>query len=74
MEVLELVTRPAVLISVFAFALVQLYKSLDAKSKTPLGVPWIGMDSRKVFAETRAHFSSFSNTKAWLHEGYLKVQ
>jgi cytochrome P450 len=33
-------------------------------------LPWVGKDPTKLFAETRAHLSSFSKVRQWLSEGY----
>jgi hypothetical protein len=56
------------------FAVVSLvYSRVIARSTTPKNLPWIGKEPGKLFAETRAHFSSFSNVRQWLNEGYEKV-
>jgi hypothetical protein len=56
------------------FAIVSLvYSRVTAHNTTPKNLPWIGKEPGKLFAETRAHFSSFSNVRQWLNEGYEKV-
>lgn len=36
-------------------------------------LPWVGKDDSKSFAAARATYSSTSNVKNWLAEGYQKV-
>ena len=50
-----------------------LYTRLTRKSEVPPGLPWVGKDPSKFFAETRAAISSFVNCRKWLAEGYEKV-
>jgi hypothetical protein len=49
-----------------------LYSRITARRTTPKDVPWIGKPTG-LFAETRAHLSSFNNVRQWLGEGYKKV-
>jgi hypothetical protein len=57
-----------------SFILVSIIYSYATSCKSlPLSIPWIGKDSRKLFAETRAHLTSFTKVKQWLQEGYDKV-
>ena len=49
------------------------YRQLTAEPSVPTGVPWVGKEPNKVFADTRATFASFSNVRKWLGEGYEKV-
>ena len=72
-EIFDFLTRPAVLITLLGLLLVQVYRSLSSQSEIPPELPWIGKDSRKAFAETRAHFSSLTRLQYWLAEGYEKV-
>ena len=51
-----------------------LYSHVMSCKCLPSSLPWIGKDSSKWFAETRAHFASFTNVRQWLAEGYLKVR
>lgn len=62
---------------VFAFAIVSVLlllvaKAASSKQEYP-SLPWVGKDDSKSFAGTRATFSSISNVKNWLAEGYQKV-
>lgn len=62
---------------VFAFAVVSVLlllvaKAASSKQEYP-SLPWVGKDDSKSFAATRATFSSISNVKNWLAEGYQKV-
>jgi cytochrome P450 len=44
--------------------------SRHARPALPASLPWIGKDPHKLFAETRAHLSSFGRVRQWLNEGY----
>jgi hypothetical protein len=70
---LDRVSAPAVIASLALFLFYALYASITSKSEVPSDLPWIGKDSSKLFAETRASFSSFGNVRKWLGEGYEKV-
>lgn len=73
MQPFELVTSPAALVSVLVLVLVQIIQGLAKTSKVPEGVPWVGKDAGRLFAETRAHLGSFSKAITYLTEGYQKV-
>ncbi|KAL9099371.1 MAG: hypothetical protein Q9163_005119 [Psora crenata] len=68
----DILTHPAVIISTLLFVLKQIYDGLSARSETPAGLPWVGLDENKLFAETRAHLSGLTNVREWLSEGYHK--
>ena len=46
--------------------------SRNGRVVVPADLPWVGKDSTKLFSETRANLSSFSNVRQWLSEGYEK--
>ena len=70
---LERLSNPAVSIPVLILLTYSLYHRLSAVSRVPEGVPWIGKDSSKLFADTRAFLASFNAVKDWLAVGYDKV-
>ena len=72
-DLLEPVTSHLVITSILLFLATQLYISLSAETKTPENVPWLGKDPGKLFAETRAHFSSLKSLPKWLADGYENV-
>jgi len=49
------------------------HAQLTYKPEFPPNVPWVGKDSSKFFAESRAMISSFNNARRWLAEGYEKA-
>ena len=74
MEILlERLSNPTVAIPILLLVLHSIYGRLTSTSSVPAGVPWVGKDSNKLFAETRATFGSFNNVRKWLEEGYQKV-
>lgn len=70
---IERLSNPTVAIIVALLVTYSIYSRLMATAAVPAGVPWIGKDSSKLFAETRATFASFNNVREWLGEGYEKV-
>ncbi|KAG8527722.1 uncharacterized protein KY384_007876 [Bacidia gigantensis] len=69
----ELLTQPWTIVFLVV-SLLQIYHKLTAKSKIPDGVPWVGRDSSRWFAGTRASLSSFGDTQQLLAQGYQKLQ
>lgn len=69
----ELVPRPALLLPICFVILSVLYSLATASDSLPTTIPWIGKDPHKLFAETRAHLSSFTKVRQWLKAGYDKV-
>lgn len=65
--------NPAIFLPLFFVTVSTVYTSLTARAPLPTCIPWIGKDSNRLFAETRAHLSSFTQVKQWLQEGYEKV-
>lgn len=43
------------------------------KEDLPSGLPWVGRESNKLFAETRANFASFYKVRQWLDEAALST-
>lgn len=70
---LQRLSSPAIAIPILAFVVCSVYKRLNAPSIIPQGVPWVGRDSSKLFADTRAFLSSFYGGKEWLEAGYEQV-
>ncbi|KAF2436506.1 cytochrome P450 [Tothia fuscella] len=69
--IIERLSSPFIWIPLL-FACVSILNSrITARKTTPKGLPWIGKSSG-LFAETRAHISSFNNVRQWLGEGYKK--
>lgn len=64
--------RPLLAGAVLFVLLVAVVSASTASQQYP-SLPWIGRDDSKSFAVTRATFSSISNVKNWLAEGYQKV-
>lgn len=64
--------RPILALAVISVLLLTVAKAASARQEYP-SLPWIGKDDSKSFAATRATFSSISNVKNWLAEGYQKV-
>ena len=73
-DLLAPMTLPIIITSLCLFVIIQLFFSLSAETKTPENVPWLGKDSRKIFAESRAHFSSFVDYRKWITDGYENVR
>jgi hypothetical protein len=57
----------------FFFIFYIAYGQLTYKPQIPSNIPWIGKDSSKLFAETRAMIPIFGNVRKWLAEGYKKA-
>jgi hypothetical protein len=70
----EFLARPVILFPLGFVLLSVLYSLATSNDRLPETIPWIGKDCTKLFAETRAHFSSFSNVRQWLQAGYGKVR
>lgn len=64
--------RPVLAFAVVSLLLIAAVTASTARQEYP-NLPWIGRDDTKSFATTRAAFSSISNVKNWLAEGYQKV-
>lgn len=64
--------RPVLAFVVISVLLLAVVKAASSSQEYP-SLPWIGKDDTKSFAGTRATFSSISNVKNWLAEGYQKV-
>lgn len=74
MDVLaERFTNPAVAIPIVVLVLYFVYNRFTAGEAVPAGLPWVGKDPSKLFAETRAALQSFNCVRDWLNEGYEKV-
>lgn len=66
--------RPLVVFIVVNLLLLVVFRSTSSSGqKYPNNLPWIGKDNTKLFAATRATFSSINNVNKWLSEGYQKV-
>ena len=70
---LERLSNPIVLLPIAVLILYIIYNRLNAKSRVPAGLPWIGRDASKLFSESRAALSSFRNVRQWLNQGYERV-
>lgn len=70
---LQRLQSPAVAVAIILFIIYSIYNRLTAVPSIPEGVPWIGKDSSKLFAETRAFLASFGNVTEWLEIRYEKV-
>jgi hypothetical protein len=64
--------RPILTFAVISVLLLTVAKAASTRQEYP-SLPWIGKDDSKSFASTRATFSSISNVKNWLAEGYQQV-
>jgi hypothetical protein len=71
--VMERLSSPFVWTPLLFIIISMLYSRLTARLPLPAELPWIGKNSTKIFAETRAHLTSFNNVRQWLNEGYNKV-
>lgn len=75
MDVLaERFTNPAVAIPIVVLVLYFVYNRFAAGEAVPAGLPWVGKDPSKFFAETRAALQSFNCVRDWLNEGYEKAR
>jgi cytochrome P450 len=73
MDVLaERLSNPLVFVPLVLVVASVIYSHLTAEEEIPHTLPWIGKESNKLFAETRAHFASFTKVRQWLTEGYEK--
>jgi len=69
----ERLSHPSYAVPISLLIVYSVYTRLTSTSTVPSGLPWVGKDSSKLFADTRATFASFSNVRKWLGEGYEKV-
>jgi hypothetical protein len=72
--IVERLSSPFIWMPLLFVAISMLYSRLTAILPPPTELPWIGKCSNKMFAETRAHLTSFNNVRQWLNEGYNKVR
>ena len=70
---LQRLSTPAVAIPFLLFVIYSVYYRLTNVSNIPEGVPWIGKDTSKRFAGTKASIAGFSDVRKWLEAGYDKV-
>ena len=70
---LQHLQNPAIAIPILLFIVCSVYNRLTAVSNIPKGVPWVGKDSSKLFADTRASLASFGSVTKWLEIGYETV-
>ena len=70
---LQRLSTPAVAITFLLFVIFSVYNRLTNVSNIPRGVPWIGKDTSKMFAGTRASIAGFKDVRKWLEIGYDKV-
>ena len=70
---LQPLSSPAVALPVLFLVLYSVYSRFTSVYIVPVGLPWVGKDSSKLFADTRATLASFGNVKEWLEIGYNKV-
>lgn len=71
---LQRLSSPTVALPILFLVIYSIYNRLTAVSSLPAGLPWIGKDSGKIFADTRANLASFSSVRDWLEVGYNKVR
>ena len=67
---IERLSKPLVFVPLLLVVISILYSQLTAKKEVPPELPWVGKESNKLFAGTRAHFLSFIKAQQWLTEGY----
>lgn len=70
---LQCLSSPALALPIIFLVVCSVYNRLTAVSNIPAGLPWIGKDPSKLFANTRANLASFSSVREWLEVGYNKV-
>ena len=70
---LQRLSTPAVAIPFLLLVIFSVYNRLTDVSNIPGGVPWIGKDTSKMFASTRASIAGFNSVRKWLEVGYDKV-
>ena len=69
---LQRLSTPSVAILFLLFVAISVYNRLT-KYNIPKGVPWIGKDTSKMFAGTRASIAGLKDVKKWLEAGYDQV-
>ena len=69
---LQRLSTPSVAIPLLLFIIFSVYNRLT-KHNIPKGVPWIGKDTSKMFAGTRASIAGLKDVKKWLEVGYDQV-
>ena len=70
---LQHLSSPAVALSLVLFVIFSICNRLTNVSTITGGVPWIGKDTSKTFAGTRASIAGFNYFRKWLENGYDKV-
>ena len=68
----QLLSTPSVAIPFLLFVTFSVHNRLT-RYNIPKGVPWIGKDTSKVFAGTRASIAGLKDVKKWLEAGYEQV-
>ncbi|KIV98586.1 uncharacterized protein PV09_09620 [Verruconis gallopava] len=68
----KVLPQPTVFLSLCFVLVSVIYSFATSYERLPTTIPWIGKDASKLFAETRAHFASFSRIRQWLKIGYDK--
>jgi len=68
----ERLSNPLVFFPIILVIVSVIYSQCTAGEDLPHNLPWIGKESNRLFAETRAHFASFTKVRQWLNEGYEK--
>ncbi|TID17437.1 hypothetical protein E2P81_ATG08009 [Venturia nashicola] len=71
-NVMEYLSSPFVWMPLLFVIVSTIYSRLTATLPPPSDLPWVGKNSSNMFAETRAHLTSFNNIRQLLHEGYNK--
>ena len=69
---LQRLLTPAVATPFLIFVIFSVYDRLT-RYNIPKGVPWIGKDTSKIFAGTRASIAGLKDVKKWLEVGYDQV-
>lgn len=72
--VMDRLSSPLVWMPLLSIVISIIYYRITAKAPLPKSLPWIGEDSSKMFAGTRARLMSFNNVRQLLNEGYNKVR
>lgn len=67
---IERLSNPLVFVPLLFILVSILHSYLTGEKEVPPSLPWIGKESNKLFAETRAHLASFTKVRQWLTEGY----
>ena len=63
---LQRLSSPTVALPILFLVVYSVYNRLTTVSNKSACLPWIGKNSSKVFADTRANLASFSSVKEWL--------